>query len=155
MKIAISDKPFEPYQALLDYQNVALEKGKHGAVVTFVGTMRDMAAGQSGGQELTSMDLEHYPGMTESEIKKVCLQSTEKWPINDILVIHRVGTIYPGEAIVLVAVWAPHRAAAYDASRYIINYLKQSAPLWKRENTTRGETLWIAHNTIDHGITSA
>jgi len=144
MKVIVQAKSLQPYQALESYQSAQLRPGSYGAAVTFVGVMRDF----NDNQNITTMTLEHYPGMTEHEIEKVCREALEKWPIDDCLVIHRVGEISPADPIVLVAVWSAHRADAFDACRYIIHYLKQRAPFWKNEQTPAGQQ-WVAGNTQD------
>lgn len=147
MKIEIRSTPFHPYQELEAYQQQALAAGSYGAAVTFVGVMRDFNEGES----VQRMTLEHYPGMTEREIEKVCSEASDKWSIDDVLVIHRVGEINPDDPIVLVAVWSAHRAEAFDACRHIIHYLKQRAPFWKQEQRA-GATQWVEGNSDDHGV---
>ncbi|HHM05718.1 MAG TPA: molybdenum cofactor biosynthesis protein MoaE [Gammaproteobacteria bacterium] len=147
MKVVLQDGLFDPYQATRDYEDQHLPKGKHGAVVTFVGTMRDF----NDGHDVSSMFLEHYPGMTEKHIENVCREALEKWDVIDALVVHRHGEIAVTEPIVLVAVWSAHRAHAFDACRYIINYLKERAPFWKCESTAEGKR-WVERNTEDPGV---
>jgi molybdopterin synthase catalytic subunit len=144
MKVVVQEQSFDPCQAVADYQNT-LPKGKHGGVVTFVGTMRDF----NDGQDVTVMRLEHYPGMTETHIEQVCEEAAQRWDIIDSLVVHRYGDMYPNDAIVLVAVWSAHRANAFDACRFIINYLKERAPFWKCETTPVGDRRWVEHNSRD------
>ena len=143
LKIVIQEISFEPYQAITDYQQGLAEKC-FGACTTFVGTMRDF----NDGDQVQSMFLEHYPGMTENKIRQICETANEKWPLLDLLVIHRVGHIQPGEPIVLIATWAEHRSAAFNASRFIINELKTHAPFWKCEQTNNRKK-WVAKNTDD------
>ena len=150
MKVIVQEQPFDPYQEVVKHEAQALQRGKHGGVVTFVGTMRDY----NDGHDVTTMYLEHYPGMTERHIERVCQEAEEKWDVIDTLVVHRYGEMNPSDAIVLVAVWSAHRAHAFDACRYIINYLKERAPFWKREATTRGTQRWVEHNTEDPGVNS-
>jgi len=144
MKVVLLERPFDPYKELVDYQNT-LESGKSGGVVSFVGTMRDY----NDGHDVTTMRLDHYPGMTEMHIEKVCEEAAERWDVIDILVVHRVGVMTPNDPIVLVAAWSAHRAQAFDASRFVINYLKKRAPFWKCETTKDGEDRWVEHNTRD------
>ncbi len=146
MKVDIQDVPFDPCAATRDYES-ALPKGKHGGIVTFVGTMRDF----NDGHDVSSMFLDHYPGMTERHILGVMEEAARLSNIMDAYVVHRVGDIKPSEPIVLVAVWAAHRADAFDACRYIINYLKERAPFWKRETTPQGKR-WVEHNTADPAV---
>ncbi len=149
MKVIVQEGLFDPYQVTRDYETQHLPVGKHGAVVTFVGTMRDF----NDGHNVSAMFLEHYPGMTERHIEAVCQEAAEKWDVIDSLVLHRHGDISVSEPIVLVAVWSAHRAHAFDACRYIINYLKERAPFWKREATAQGQR-WVEHNTEDPGVNS-
>ena len=146
MKVVICEQPFDPAQETASYQ-ATLPAGAYGGVVTFVGTMRDY----NDGHQVSAMRLEHYPGMTERHIERVCREALERWKVMDVLVVHRHGDIQPNDPIVLVAVWSAHRADAFDACRYVINYLKESAPFWKRE-TTAGGSRWVEHNTKDEGV---
>ena len=116
--------------------------GKAGACATFVGTMRDF----NEGDEVSGMFLEHYPGMTEKHLAAIREQAMNQWPLLEALIVHRIGTIAPGDAIVLVATWSAHRAAAFDASRFIMEDLKSRAPFWKKETLTDGER-WVERNT--------
>lgn len=147
MKVILQEQAFDPYEEVNKFQNT-LEAGKHGGVVTFVGTMRDY----NDGQDVSTMYLDHYPGMTEQHIEKVCQEAFEQSDIMDTLVVHRYGEIHPNEPIVLVAVWSAHRAEAFDACRYIINYLKERAPFWKCETTPEGARRWVEHNTKDPAV---
>ena len=144
MKVVVQAQAFNPYDEVIAHQET-LPKGKHGGVVTFVGTMRDF----NDGQDVVSMTLEHYPGMTEHHIEQVCQEAAQRWEILDSLVVHRYGEMFPNDPIVLVAVWSSHRANAFDACRFIINYLKERAPFWKCETSTSGEKHWVEHNTRD------
>ncbi len=144
MKVVVQQESFDPGQVIQEFQD-ALPRGKHGGVVSFVGTMRDF----NDGEDVVSMTLEHYPGMTEKHIEQVCAEASERWDIVDSLVVHRYGEMFPNDAIVLVAVWSAHRANAFDACRFIINYLKARAPFWKCETTTAGEKRWVEHNSKD------
>ena len=109
-----------------------------GAVVSFVGTVRDL----NDGAAVSEMELEHYPAMTERALEQIVEQAKARWPIFDALVIHRVGPMQPREQIVLVAVTSPHRGEAFAACEFIMDYLKTRAPFWKREVTPGGER-WI------------
>jgi len=148
MQVVLTGSSFDPYTDLKKFED-QLAKGKHGGVVSFVGTMRDY----NDGFDVQSMYLDYYPGMTEKHIEKVGAEAAEQWDIVDSLVVHRYGEILPSEPIVLVAVWSAHRANAFDACRYIINYLKERAPFWKRETTAEGEQRWVEHNTQDPAAT--
>ncbi|VAW89032.1 Molybdopterin synthase catalytic subunit MoaE [hydrothermal vent metagenome] len=148
MQVIIQPHSFDPYEALSKYQN-NLRSGRYGAVVSFVGVMRDFNEDES----VTAMTLEHYPGMTEKEIERICQEALSQYPIDDLLVIHRVGDITPNEPIVLVVVWSAHRSAAFDSCREIINQLKQRAPFWKREQGEQGPR-WVSGNTQDPALTN-
>lgn len=103
-----------------------------GAVVTFTGHCRDE------GGRLTSLELEHYPGMAEAEVERVAGEAQERWPLQGITIIHRFGMIASGDAIVLVATASAHRAAAFEAAEFLMDYLKTRAPFWKREHLLDG-----------------
>ena len=126
------------------YAQQQLQSGAYGAQVTFVGSLRDF----SDGEVVRAMQLEHYPGMTERYIERICDAAAQRWELQHTLILHRVGELLPGEAIVLIAVWSSHRAAAFDACRYLINQLKHDAPFWKRE-ALDGTERWVTTNTPD------
>lgn len=142
MLIEIKDSAFEPYQRLLDYQADAGFAGKFGATAVFVGSMREF----NQGDDVEAMSLEHYPGMTEKYLNKISKEAAQKWDILDSLIVHRVGEMLPNDPIVLVAVWSAHRAAAFDASRYLMEELKSRAPFWKKESLVESER-WVDKNT--------
>ena len=141
MTVALREQPFDPWREIVAHQDARLTPGTFGATASFVGTMRDF----NDGVAVEEMFLEHYPGMTERELDRIVSECATDPDIVDVLVIHRVGSIAPGEPIVLVAVWSAHRAAAFDASRCIMEALKSRAPLWKRERGGAGER-WVKHN---------
>lgn len=142
MLVEIKDKPFEPYQRLLEYQAEANFAGKFGATAVFVGSMREF----NQGDDVDAMMLEHYPGMTEKYLQKISEEAATKWDILDSLIVHRVGEMLPNDPIVLVAVWSAHRATAFDASRYLMEELKSRAPFWKKESL-KEDTRWVEKNT--------
>ncbi len=109
-----------------------------GAVVSFVGTVRDM----NDGSAVSEMELEHYPGMTEQALADIVDQANTRWPLLGALIIHRVGPLQPQEQIVLVACGAAHRGVAFAACEFIIDYLKTDAPFWKKEQTPDGAR-WV------------
>jgi molybdopterin synthase catalytic subunit len=115
-----------------------------GAIVTFVGTVRDMNEGAS----VAEMELEHYPGMTEQSLEKIAVEAAQRWPLYGTLVIHRVGPLKPLEQIVLVACSAAHRGEAFAACEFIIDYLKTEAPFWKKEQTPDGAR-WVDARVTD------
>lgn len=116
-----------------------------GAVVTFTGVVR---AG-SAEAPLASMTLEHYPGMTERELARVEQEATGRWPLRASLVVHRVGTLRPGDNIVLVITASAHRGDAFAAAEFLMDYLKTRAPFWKSELGTDGTTRWVEARDSD------
>lgn len=110
-----------------------------GAVVTFTGTVR----GVSKSGPITSMMLEHYPGMTEAELERVEAEANARWPLQATLIIHRVGTLMPGDNIVLVVAASTHRRAAFEAAEFLMDYLKTRAPFWKKEAGADGVGQWV------------
>ncbi len=143
MQVEIRDAPFDPWQEVAARQEAVFrETGRFGATSVFVGTMRDF----NEGDPVASMILEHYAGMTERHLESICVRAAEQWEVLEILVIHRVGKLYPGEPIVLVAVWSAHRAAAYQANRFIMEDLKSVAPFWKKEELG-DSSRWVERNT--------
>lgn len=117
---------------------------KVGAVVSFVGAVRDINAGSA----IAEMTLEHYPGMTEKALTAIVAQAQSRWNIVDALVIHRVGPLQPMDQIVLVAVASAHRGEAFAACEFIIDYLKTEAPFWKKEQTPDGAR-WVDARASD------
>ncbi len=109
-----------------------------GAVASFIGCVRDMNEGDSVGL----MYLEHYPGMTERELAKICAEASARWEIFDTLVIHRIGELKPLDQIVCVVVTSAHRGESFSACEFIMDFLKTRAPFWKRESTPHGER-WV------------
>jgi molybdopterin synthase catalytic subunit len=115
-----------------------------GAVVAFVGTVRDL----NDGAQVAAMELEHYPGMTEKALDDIAAQAAARWPLFATLVIHRVGPLLPLDQIVLVAVTAAHRGDAFAACEFIMDYLKTDAPFWKKEDTPDGAR-WVDARVTD------
>jgi molybdopterin synthase catalytic subunit len=115
-----------------------------GAVAAFIGTVRDM----NDAATITGMTLEHYPGMTESALEDIVGDARRRFDIDDVLVIHRVGRLAPGDQIVLVAVTSAHRGMAFDACEFVMDMLKTSAPFWKKERTPEGER-WVEARASD------
>lgn len=110
-----------------------------GAIVTFTGVVR----GEADGRALSSMELEHYPGMTEAELARVEAEALERWPLKASLIVHRYGALEPGDNIVLVLTASPHRQAAFEAAAFLMDFLKTRAPFWKRERDAAGEGAWV------------
>jgi len=115
-----------------------------GAVVTFTGLCRDEAG------RLSALELEHYPGMAEAEITRICDEACTRWPLLGISAIHRHGRIAPGGNIVLVITTSTHRQAAFDAASFVMDFLKTSAPFWKKEHFADGGTGgWVSAKDAD------
>ena len=119
-----------------------------GAIVSFVGLVRDKNAKAGTGDQVQGLYLEHYPGMTEKSIERIVTQAMDRWPLLDVQVIHRVGEMGPTDQIVLVGCASAHRDAAFAGAEYIMDYLKTDAVFWKRERTVAGST-WIDSTTDD------
>ena len=115
-----------------------------GAIASFVGTVRDV----NDAATITGMTLEHYPGMTEAALDEIIATARQRFDIREALVIHRVGTLEPGDQIVLVVVTSAHRGTAFDACEFIIDWLKTRAPFWKKERLPDGER-WVEARASD------
>jgi molybdopterin synthase catalytic subunit len=116
-----------------------------GGLGCFVGTVRDTAKGR----KIVSMTLEHYPAMTERAMTRIAAEAESRWPLLGCTLIHRVGTLLPGENIVLVLTASAHRQAALDATGFLIDWLKTRAPFWKKEILSNGEEIWVEANSAD------
>ncbi len=139
-KICISTDDFD----LNKVQNwLKLGEAPCGATVTFTGLVRDL---EQGGLE--GLYLEHYPGMTEAALEKIIQQARERWQLGPVIIHHRIGWLTPGENIVLVAVASPHRAEAFAAAEFLMDYLKRDAPFWKKERIN-GDEHWVAQKESD------
>jgi molybdopterin synthase catalytic subunit len=114
-----------------------------GAVVTFTGLVRDMADAP-----LAEMTLEHYPGMTQKSLMAIEAEARSRWPLQDCLIIHRYGSFKPGDRIVLVITASAHRDAAFEAARFLMDWLKTEAPFWKQEKRAGGAT-WVEAKASD------
>lgn len=123
-----------------------LSAGRHdiGAIVSFTGLCRDE------GGSLATLELEHYPGMAEAQITRICLEAASRWPLKALTAIHRVGPIAPGGNIVLVIAASAHRQAAFDAASFVMDYLKTEAPFWKKEHLADGRSgEWVSAKDED------
>ncbi len=138
MPAILLNRVFNPWNEIQSYQSEHLQAGHFGATASFVGTMRDFNIDES----VSHMTLEHYPAMTQHFLDNLCAQCTEKFALDDCLIIHRFGDIKPNEPIVLTVAWSAHRAQAFDACRYLMEELKARAPFWKKEVTDAGER-WV------------
>ncbi|WP_162063266.1 molybdopterin synthase catalytic subunit MoaE [Vibrio taketomensis] len=126
-----------------EYQALA-QSNASGAIVTFVGKVRDMNLGD----DVVGLSLEHYPGMTEKALAEICDEAEQRWPLEAIRVIHRVGDMTTGDQIVFVGVASAHRGAAFEACEFVMDYLKTKAPFWKKERTTEA-TRWVDSRDSD------
>lgn len=115
-----------------------------GAVATFVGLVRDLG----GEQSVAAMTLDHYPGMTERQLEKIEAEARSRWPLEEVLVIHRFGRLAAGDRIVMVAVASGHREAAFQACEFLMDWLKTKAPFWKMEETAEGQR-WVEAKSSD------
>ncbi|MBG1233479.1 molybdenum cofactor biosynthesis protein MoaE [Aestuariivirga litoralis] len=115
-----------------------------GGFALFVGSVRDL----SGGKDVTAMTLEHYPGMTEAALAEIETQARARWELQDALIIHRYGRLHPGDDIVLVITASAHRAAAFDACAFLMDFLKTKAPFWKLEESSQGVG-WVEAKASD------
>jgi molybdopterin synthase catalytic subunit len=144
--IKICATAFDPWLEIQAYQDNQLAGSRFGATNVFIGTMRDF----NDGDDVKSMTLEHYPGMTEKQLAIIVNEAGQQWSIIDTLVVHKVGIILPNEPIVLIAVWTAHRGDAFDVCRYIIEALKSKAPFWKKERLTSEQERWVSKNTTGY-----
>jgi molybdopterin synthase catalytic subunit len=142
MPIEIRTSSFNPWDEIKIHQQKMDKEGQYGATASFVGIMRDF----NENKHVQNMRLEHYPGMTEKHLEKICEDAHQKWDLIESLIIHRVGLIEIADPIVLVCVWSAHRADAFDACRFIMEDLKSKAPFWKQELTSSGSR-WVEKNT--------
>lgn len=137
--ISVQSKDFD-----IGNEIAALKSGNTevGAIATFTGTVRDV------GGSLQSMTLEHYPGMTEKELERIASIAEDRWPLLGCRVIHRYGTLAPGDNIVLVITLSAHREAAFKAAEFLMDFLKSNAPFWKKESAREGDT-WVKAKQSD------
>lgn len=136
-RVQVQDGPFD-----LAAELAALTAGRRdvGGVGSFIGIVRD----EHQGRTITALTLEHYPAMTERALADIAAQAQARWPLLGCTLIHRVGTLRPGEPIVLVLTASAHRGAALEACAFLIDWLKTSAPFWKQESYDDGSTAWVA-----------
>ena len=143
MQVRVVEDSFDPWAVLAEHEAKRSEaSGSVGATAAFIGTMRDF----NDGITVNSMTLEYYPGMTEKHLQEIGVATAQTHGLIDWIIVHRVGTMRPGDPIVLVAVWSAHRAAAFTACREIMEDLKARAPFWKKEQLANRER-WVEHNT--------
>jgi molybdopterin synthase catalytic subunit len=134
----------EPFDAAAEAALLTQGRTDIGALVSFLGLCRDEAG------TLTALELEHYPGMAEAEMARIAAEAESRWPLLGLTVIHRFGAIRPGEPIVLVLCASAHRAAAFSAAEFLMDFLKSRAPFWKKEHRVDGsQGGWVAAKDAD------
>ncbi len=141
IRITVQEKDFSLEQEINLLRNDRVDIG---AIVSFTGLVRDL----NEGDEVSLMTLEHYPGMTEKQLQAIADEAESRWPLQEITIIHRVGTLAPGDQIVLVITASPHREAAYESNRFIMDYLKSRATFWKKE-TLENRSRWVKSRQSD------
>jgi molybdopterin synthase catalytic subunit len=126
---------------VIDHQNLTeqVRRPGCGAVVTFLGTVRDLTDGRT----TVALDYEAYPVMAEKKLAEIERETRERWPVGEIALVHRLGHLEVGEVSVAVAVSCPHRGQAFEACRFAIDRLKEMVPIWKKENWSDGQTEWV------------
>ncbi|WP_417823306.1 molybdenum cofactor biosynthesis protein MoaE [Thalassospira lucentensis] len=140
-RVSVQQSDFDPGAEL-----AALTDGRTdiGAAVSFVGLVRDI----HGGDTVSALTLDHYPGMTERELEKIADEAGNRWKLDGIRIVHRFGRMAPGERIVLVIALSAHRRDAFEACDFVMDFLKTRAPFWKREETQNGEK-WVSAKASD------
>lgn len=134
----------DDFDIAAEMKQISAENRNVGAVVTFSGLCRDEAG------TLAALEIEHYPGMAEAEMGRVAAEVLERWTLTGLTIIHRFGLIRPGENIVLVMAASIHREAAFNAASFLMDYLKNTAPFWKKEHLTTGEERgWVEAKAKD------
>jgi molybdopterin synthase catalytic subunit len=128
----------EDFDAGAEISRLRAGNPRVGAVASFIGVARDI----NDGAAVRTLTLEHYPGMTERALEEICARARQRWNLLDVLVIHRVGELKPLDQIVLVVVTSAHRAEAFAACEFVMDYLKTEAPFWKKEVTPDGAR-WV------------
>jgi molybdopterin synthase catalytic subunit len=141
IEVELRDRAFDPSA---ETESVRRGNPRIGGVVSFLGLMRDLNEGEA----VQAMYLEHYPGMTERALQEIVAEAGERWELEGLKVLHRIGEVRPEEPIVLVAVAARHRGEAFRACEFVIDYLKTRAPFWKKETTGDGER-WVSRRSSD------
>ncbi|KNC15449.1 molybdopterin synthase catalytic subunit MoaE [Pantoea sp. BIGb0393] len=133
-----------PFNVGEEYEKLSADDSD-GAVVTFTGKVRNHNLGDA----VAALTLEHYPGMTEKALAEIVTEARQRWALQQVTVIHRVGELFPGDEIVFVGVSSAHRGNAFAATEFIMDYLKTRAPFWKREATAEGDR-WVDARDSDH-----
>lgn len=139
----------QDFDLALEYEALRHDAGDPGAIVTFTGLVRELYDSNSSVEEsVSSLFLEHYPGMTERSLQDIVAQANERWPLLATRLIHRVGELKPGDQIVLVGTASAHRHAAFESAQFIMDYLKSHAPFWKKQKSTES-TRWVESRDSD------
>ena len=141
MSVRVQLEDFDVSQEMLALRK---KNPKVGAVASFVGVVRDL----NDGEDVSTLELEHYPGMTERALELIVNEAKTRWDIYDTLIIHRVGALQPLDQIVLVIVTSAHRGESFKACEFLMDYLKTRAPFWKKEQTSSGER-WVEARASD------
>ena len=134
----------EPFDVSTEISRLQAGRPEIGAIASFLGVVRDF----NEGSHLSAMELEHYPGMTERAVEEVVLNAIERFGLHSARVIHRIGTLNPSDQIVLVLCASTHRSESFRGCEYIMDYLKTSAPFWKKESTATGN-YWVQERDSD------
>ena len=140
MDIRVQEQPFDFGREANDF---AARSDGAGAIVTFSGLVRDTAAG-----DLSVMEIEHYPGMTERALRDIAERAHARWTLSKSLIIHRYGVLRPGDQIMMVATASRHRKDAFEAAEYLMDFLKSRAPFWKKEISATNSD-WVASKQDD------
>ena len=146
MAIYIQKELFEVEKII---SNIRKNKPLIGAIVSFIGYVREFNGNDIKVKKLKQMDLEHYPGMTAKELIRIELNAKSRWDLEDVCIIHRVGKLLPSAPIVAVIVASQHRKNAFEACEFIIDFLKTDAPFWKKDISDRDQ-LWVQDNSEDY-----
>lgn len=144
--VRVQEAPFDPGAEINGF---LARNPNSGGIASFIGQMRDFrGTDRSGGEKVSAMTLEHYPGMAEKQFEALIADARQRWALDDALLIHRHGKLHPSEAIVLVATASAHRADALSACEFLIDWLKTQAPFWKKE-VSSGGAAWVAAQSTD------
>lgn len=145
LSVAVQAEDFD-----LGLEYAALRAGDRGigAIVAFVGTVRDLNLAE----DVVALELEHYPGMTEKSLRKILDEAAQRWSLQGARVVHRIGKMNPGDQIVMVLTASAHRGDAYDANAFIMDFLKTEAPFWKKEWTPEGPRWIEARDSDDKAV---
>jgi len=148
--IRVQEHDFDPGAEL---EMLTADNHAIGGVCSFIGLVRDFAPKEQGGEDVSAMTLEHYPGMTEKQLEAIEKEAQERWPLDATLIIHRFGRLEAGDRIVFVAAASAHREAAFEACHFLIDWLKTKAPFWKKESAASGDQ-WVEAKEADDAATA-